>query len=197
MRTRYVVLGLVVALLLARPVGATTITLDFETAATGLNITTAPLVTSLGTIAAIGSLKSFVSVITESGTNMLNVEPTLAVDLDVYGELDFGFPVSFISFIYYGRDGGVFNAQALGLGFDVIDSFFDGDATGDNPGPTVTLMGSGIRRLRFADFPNGARLAAIDNVQISDTVPEPASVVLIGTGFVGTGVRRYLQRRRQ
>lgn len=107
-----------------------------------------------------------------------------------YGQLAFGFGVSSITFYWSGRIGGVFTAQALDSGLNVVASFFDGDTSGDLPGGPTTLSGPDIRYLRFGDYPGGALQVTLDDIQI-DPVPEPGTLLLLGGGLLGlTRVRR-------
>ena len=117
-----------------------------------------------------------------------------------YGQLAFSFDVSSIAFNFYGLLTGAFTAQALDSSLNIVDSFFDSDTSLDNPGGPITLSGSGIRYLRFGDFPNGGEESGIDNVVIetpATTVPEPATLLLFGGALSLAGLRRYRQSRKR
>ena len=167
---------------------AAAITLDFDSVATGSEIISTPLVTSLGTITA--SVSGGDLFITPIGLQHVASD-------DSYGQLAFDFDVATISFLLAPARGGVFTAQALDASFAIVDAFFDADASDSSPSGPVTLSGAGIRYLRFGDFPDGLTAGEIDDVRISDVaeVPEPATMLLLGSGLIGAGVQRYRRRR--
>lgn len=171
---------------------ATTVTLDFDTAATGGQLVAdGSVTTSLGTV----SLTCAGYCTNSSGTMYHDQQGNDGNS----ALLDFGFEVSMLVFDYAGNAGGVFTAQALDANGDIVDSFFDSSTSNFLPGTgdgTVSLFGSGITALRFMDGPNGGNYSVIDNLQITGTsaVPLPASLPMLGAGLVAIGAVRRRRR---
>lgn len=139
----------VVAFLLAvaSPARAATIFLDFDTAATGANIITLPLVTSEGVITAVGA--ELVTFTTDPEFNAAGASGNKIDHLGALAALVFDFDVSAISFVYGGNSGDI-TVRVLNNANVVLDSFFQ-DSTGDGqPAGPITLSGLGIRRLEWS-----------------------------------------------
>jgi hypothetical protein len=100
--------------------------------------------------------------------------------------LTFNFDAASISLIYGGNVGGIL-IEALNSSNLVIDSFLQADTTDGQPAGQITLSGAGIRALRWSDTDSSGNFAALDNISISDgvtnPVPEPSAVLLIGSGL--------------
>jgi hypothetical protein len=176
------------ALLLVAPqvVRAELITLDFDTPETGSGILDAPLIIPAGSITA-RNVDSFTTVM-GTGNALEYREP-----VDGFATLEFDFDVRRITLIYTGNVTGVFNAIVRDAKDNIVDSFFNPDTGGQLIWGPITLSGNGIRKFEFADAPDGALLAAVDNVEIS-LVPEPANWQLSVWGIVG--LAGIMSRRR-
>ena len=186
---------------------ATVVTLDFDTAATGLNIVSTPLSTTAGTITASTSGGPIsVDDGTPEGYTGNVLRHSQSVDSD-FAQLAFDFNASSVTFLYGGYTAGAFLAEILDASLNVLDSFFDDDTINDSPGGPVTLSGSGIRYFRFSDTPSAGSYSDVDNVQIQVSVaepttsgvdneqsqvsaPEPTTLALIGLGLAGIGYQR-------
>ena len=178
----------VAAFTLPSGASATTITLDFDTAATGLNIVSSPLSTSAGTITASASGSSSISVDTGGGFTGNGLRHNQNTDND-FAQLAFDFDATSVTFNYVGLLSGAFTAQILDSAVTVLGSFTDNDTDDDLPGGPTTLSGSGIRFFRFSDSPSASlTLSGVDNVQIA--VPIPTTIALVGLGLAGLGYRR-------
>jgi len=169
---------------------ATTITLDFDTATTGLNIVGSPLTTSAGTITASASGSSSILLSTGGGFSGNGLRHNEDSDGD-YAQLAFDFDVSSVTFLFAGFQSGAFLGEVLDSSFSVLDSFADSDTNADLPGGPVTLLGSGIRYFRFSDSPFGGSFSGVDDVEIvTAAIPEPATLALMGLGLAGIGFSR-------
>jgi hypothetical protein len=162
------------------------IILDADYVLTGSTIDTTPLTTSLGTVSFFGEIMSTADadlIALGSTGNVFDISNSSSQAL-----MSFDFDVSSISFIF-GGNSGVFDITARDILGNVVDSFFTNNTgSGAFAGP-LTLSGSGIRSLFWTD--PGFSFAAIDNVSITAaSVPEPASIVLLGLGLAGVGFSR-------
>ncbi len=162
------------------------ITIDFESPATGSNITSAPLVTTAGTVTV---------------TNGVLYDPCWCSDLpgaqfgqtltEIGGvtQIDFDFDVFSIMFNYGGGSGN-FNGIIYDIASSQLGSFIDPSMVNATiPYAPVTLSSStAIRSFSFFDTVGGA---AVDNL-ILDTasVPEPTTIALFGLGLAGLGFAR-------
>lgn len=96
-------------------------------------------------------------------------------------------------------------ATPFDTGSGVLANFFLGDDTGANPNPytsyvfdiTALVAGGGTFQIRFAEVDNQFFYQmGVDNVSVLATVPEPATLALIGLalGVVSVAKRRPLMR---
>ncbi len=173
-------------------VNAGVIQLDADTVGTGSELDTTALTTSLGTITFNGEIRS------TADPDLIALGSTGDVfDIDGTSSAQFGFDfdVTSISFIF-GGNGGVFDVVAKDIVGNIVDLFYTADTDdGAFAGP-LTLSGAGIRSLYWTD--PGYSFAALDNVSITgaSSVPEPASIALLGLGLAGIGWRRKVKTKR-
>jgi hypothetical protein len=145
---------------------AAVIPIDFDTAATGSNLLTTPLVTPAGTVTLSPSgYFSFIKKVPGAGQSLLYQQYG---DNANRGLLSFSFDVASVTFDYLGYSIGDITVEALDSSGNVVDSFtqvgthcstcFDGQ--------NIVLEGAGIRALRFADTSATSNEVALDNVRI-------------------------------
>jgi len=166
------------------------ITLDFDSAATGADLMTTPLVTAFGTIT-LSNATAIQPTDAGSGDGVLHDQSVNSG----FARFDFDFDVLAIDFTYSGQGGGVFTGEVLDIGDAVLESIFNPDTSSLLQWGPVTLGGTGtaIRAFRFADEPGGGALSSVDNlviIPVVAAVPEPSTVVLMGVGLAGLGFTR-------
>ena len=181
-------MGLACLCLVAANATAGVIFLDADSAPTGLNLDTIPLVTAYGTIT--GTLEIGTATDTEFTAAGASGNSFDIINSSSAAEMVFDFDVDSLSFIF-GGNAGVFDITAFDVSNNVVDSFFQELTSGGQFAGPTSLSGGGIRRIAWVD--PGFKFAAIDNVTIytEQVVPEPASFAIFATGLFGlVGVRR-------
>jgi hypothetical protein len=185
-------------MLSASSASAASITLDFDTPATGSGIIAGPLVTPFGTVTALnaelntpnGDAEFIAAGAIGNNIDHLNAPPAPGgFSTPLTAALLFDFDVDSLTLIY-GGNSFLISFWVRDVGGSEIASLLFLDTTSGPAGP-ITFNGPGIRRLEWSE-PDGS-FAALDNItlNVADAVPEPTSMLLLGTGLLAAGVRRY------
>jgi hypothetical protein len=153
-----------------------TILLDFETATTGSEILSEPLVKPQGTITASTTGGTLYVQPGNLGTGLFLLHDQADETSDESGQLEFDFDVSSITFNYGGFSAGEFVGEVLDADLNVLDTFFDPDTSGGELRGPVTLSGQGIRYFRFRDTDPNRVTVGVDNVAISPGVSVPDQI---------------------
>ena len=182
-RSAALVLVAAAAVMMPLRASAAVINLDFETAATGLNLASGPLATPFGNIS---FSNGNVLVIGPEGHALYSNTHTWSS----WARLDFAFDVTALTFDFNGFGGGVFTAEALDASNNVVTSYYLGSTscgTSCWDGDDIVLTAPGIRAFRFADAPNGIEQSVVDNVRLNvNSVPDAgSSLLLLGIGLAG------------
>lgn len=183
--------ALSLAVLNLPPLHAASITIDFDTAATGFNLDFAPLVTALGTISAVnleindtGADAEFIAAGASGNTgDHLGMPGPIPL-------LTFDFDVDSISLVYGGNEGDI-TIQVRDAFNNIVDSFFQVSTSDFQPAGPIVLSGTGIRSLEW--FETDGMFAPVDNLLITSTVvpiPEPSTIMLFAAGLALVGLRR-------
>lgn len=178
---RFRLLILLLTLVLVAPINeaiSITIGLDALTPETGSNLETEPLVTPYGTITFTGG----------------EVYPKWFIHDHAwmpapYAEFTFDFDIESISFLAYGGAGGIL-AEAYDINNSLVDSYLTLDDIFKLP---VNLSGSGIRTFRFEDgrlYGGNAEITDLVLTTSASAVPEPSTLLLLGSGLFGVGAIR-------
>lgn len=183
--------GVVGVCLPAASFGAATIWLDADTPATGSLMGIGPLVTPYGTITFDGEIRDL------DGDPEFNAAGASGNVFDIYdtpiqtAKLSFDFDVQSVTFIYGGNSGDIL-VEARDAFDAVVASFYQASTSAGQPAGPVTLSGSGIRSLYWADTVSGMNFAPLDNIELS-VIPAPGAILL---GSIGVGLVSWLRRRR-
>lgn len=142
--------------------------IDFNTAATGANIVSSPLLVSEGTISLTTTGPSTTTVLASFSTNPTRFLHHVNDPNNGFAVMTFSFDVSSITFDYTGYGGGSFLAEALDINGTVIGSFFDANAIPPDWNVGASITAAGIRSFRFRD--TVSEQSGVDNLNI--TVPD-------------------------
>lgn len=159
--------------------------LDMDTAETGANLGTSPLVTSEGTVTFSGDFRA----------NSCSDDEFIAAGASggcLNGgngaELIFDFAVSNFEFIYGGNIGNI-TVTAFNLQNIIVDTFFQADTYTGQPAGPVSLSGNDIYKITWND--TSGSYAVLDNINITtSSIPEPSTLAIFALGMIGLTSRR-------
>lgn len=175
-------IGLLVNLFSTGLVNATTITFNEGLAAPGTHLQGTSFYESFGVSFESSLLFGFDSRLPDDGWGITNIPSvTGAVNFDsIVNSIDLTWATSLSGIDFY--------ATAFDSSNNIIDSFFFDGGLSSNTFGVVSLAGPGITRLEYHD--SGSSVA-IDTLTFNaSSVPEPATLALLGLGVVGIGYTR-------
>lgn len=159
--------------------------LDADTPETGSLLETQPLVTSYGTISFVGTMSTLLDAEFNAAGASGNKFDIPARNQNA--QLSFDFDIFSVEFIYGGNYGSI-TVEARNAADEIVGSFYDPNTNNINqPAGPITISAVGIRSIRWYDTPEYGS-CALDNISI--TVPEPCTIMLLAMGSVALVKRR-------
>jgi hypothetical protein len=200
-----VLLALTVAVA-AAPVGATTLTEDFETLGPRDSLILGPLVTAIGTFTPLAGTPAANLFLASPGYTNFGAgnNPTTSVILTANGDeffrADLALAARTVATDVYLNDLGVARLRFYN-GATLLNTITFQNADANFQRVSYTSPGALITRITFASTGGGTVNTGLDNIMITDGittgVPEPASWALLIAGFGLVGAARRRQHKHQ